>query len=68
MPVDFESVSDELVGRAARIMADYPLACADAFAAASALDHEAALVTGDPEFEQLEEHLDLEVWWIDSGR
>jgi ribonuclease VapC len=68
MPVDFVSVTDELVAEAARIKADYPLAYADAFAAALALEHRAELVTGDPEFEELEDQMGLEVRWIDSGR
>lgn len=34
---------------AARIKADHPLACADAFAAATAAAHAATLWTGDPE-------------------
>ena len=35
--------------QAARIKADYPLAYADAFAAATAIAHQATLLTGDPE-------------------
>jgi ribonuclease VapC len=40
---------------AANIKAEHPLAYADAFAAALALDTGAILVTGDPEFRVLEE-------------
>ena len=41
--------TEQRVLEAARIKAEYPLAYADAFAAATALAHDATLVTGDPE-------------------
>jgi AbrB family looped-hinge helix DNA binding protein len=41
--------SERRVLEAARIKAAYPLAYADAFAAATAVAHDAALLTGDPE-------------------
>lgn len=45
VPADFD-----LVIEAAKIKARYPLSYADAFAAATALRHDAAIITGDPEF------------------
>lgn len=39
----------ERVLEAARIKADHPMAYADAFAAATAIAHNATLLTGDPE-------------------
>jgi predicted nucleic acid-binding protein len=41
--------TEQRVLEAARIKAEYPLAYADAFAAATALAHDATLWTGDPE-------------------
>jgi predicted nucleic acid-binding protein len=41
--------TEQRVLEAARIKAEYPMAYADAFAAATALAHGAALWTGDPE-------------------
>lgn len=47
--VAIELPGEERVVDAARIKADYPMAYADAFAAATAMDHDAVLWTGDPE-------------------
>lgn len=41
--------SEARVLQAARLKADHPLAYADAFAAATAIAHDAILLTGDPE-------------------
>ncbi|MGI8770617.1 MAG: PIN domain-containing protein [Acidobacteriaceae bacterium] len=59
------SATDELVMRAARLKARYAISYADAFAAATAIDRESPLVTGDPELRvvaEQEESLKLE--WI----
>ena len=40
---------DERIIDAARIKAEHPMAYADAFAAATAMAHDATLWTGDPE-------------------
>ena len=59
------SASDELVMLAASLKAKYPISYADAFAAATALLHDAPLVTGDPEMRAMaaaEKSLQLE--WI----
>jgi ribonuclease VapC len=45
VPVDFD-----LVIEAAKIKARFPLSYADAFAVATALRNDAAIITGDPEF------------------
>ena len=45
----FDLPTEQRVLEAARIKAEYPLAYADAFAAATALAHDATLWTGDPE-------------------
>lgn len=52
-------VGRELTLTAARIKAEYPLAYADAFAAALAEQAGATLVTGDPEFRLLEESIPI---------
>lgn len=52
---------NDLIFRAAELKARYPISYADAFALASALEHEAALVTGDPEFKQVA-HLTKIIW------
>lgn len=52
---------NDLIYRAAELKARYTISYADAFALATALEHSAALVTGDPEFRQVE-HLVKVVW------
>lgn len=47
--LDLDMASADRVVQAARIKADHPLAYADAFAAATAIAHDATLWTGDPE-------------------
>lgn len=53
---------NDLVFRAAELKACFPMSYADTFAVASAIDHEATLVTGDPEFRQVE-HL-VKILWV----
>ncbi|MFZ0242900.1 MAG: type II toxin-antitoxin system VapC family toxin [Desulfobacterales bacterium] len=53
---------DTLVYQAAEFKAEYPIAYADCFALACAIEHSAVLVTGDPEF-KLVEHL-VTIQWI----
>jgi predicted nucleic acid-binding protein len=52
---------NDLIFRAAELKARYPLSYADAFALASAIEQGADLVTGDPEFKQVE-HLVKIIW------
>jgi ribonuclease VapC len=52
---------NEPIFRAAELKARFPMSYADTFAAVSAIEHEAALVTGDPEFRQVE-HLVRIIW------
>jgi predicted nucleic acid-binding protein len=47
--IDCELPDDSLILEAARIKADHRLSYADAFAAATAVAHDAELWTGDPE-------------------
>lgn len=53
---------DALVYQAAEIKAEYPIAYADCFALACAINHSAIVVTGDPEF-KLVSHL-VSIEWI----
>ena len=55
----FESVID-----AAKIKAEYPLSFADCFAAATARKENAVLMTGDPEFKNVEHLVSIE--WLDK--
>jgi len=52
---------NSLIFQAAEYRAQYALSYADCFALASALEHKATLVTGDPEFKKAE-HLVGIVW------
>ena len=54
-------VPNNLIFQAAEYKAQYALSYADCFALASALEHQATLVTGDPEFKKVE-HLVSIVW------
>jgi ribonuclease VapC len=55
-------VSNNLIFQAAEYKAQYNISYADCFALASAIEHKAILVTGDPEFKKVE-HL-VEIVWI----
>jgi ribonuclease VapC len=55
-------VSNNLLFQAAEYKAQYNISYADCFALASAIEHKAILVTGDPEFKKVE-HL-VEIVWI----
>ncbi len=54
-------ISNQLIFQAAEYKAQYALSYADCFALASAVEHKATLVTGDPEFKEVE-HLVGIVW------
>jgi predicted nucleic acid-binding protein len=55
-------VPDTLVYQAAEIKAQYPLSYADCFVVACAQEHRATIVTGDPEFKNVEHLVNIE--WI----
>ncbi len=63
--VSFVDVDRGLTLAAATIKANHPLAYADAFAAALAMRENAPLMTGDPEFRQLEDQ--VAIHWLMSG-
>lgn len=54
-------IPNSLIFQAAEYKAQYALSYADCFALASAVEHKATLVTGDPEFKKVE-HLVNIVW------
>jgi ribonuclease VapC len=58
VPVDFP-----LILQASRLKAKYPLSYADCFAAAQAIRSEASILTGDPEFKEVEALVAIE--WLD---
>jgi len=55
-------ILNELIFQAAEYKAEYSISYADCFALASAVEHKAVIVTGDPEFKKVE-HL-AEIHWI----
>lgn len=62
MGIDVLPAPNDLVFRAAELKARFPLSYADAFALASAIEHQATLVTGDPEFKKVEHLVGIE--WL----
>jgi ribonuclease VapC len=64
LPATIEAPSADDIWSAAALKAQFPIAYADAFAAALAQKYKCPLVTGDPEFRRLKQ---LELDWIGSG-
>lgn len=64
LPVTIEVPTMDNIWDAALLKGQYPIAYADAFAAALALKYRCPLVTGDPEFRSI---ADLELDWIDPA-
>jgi predicted nucleic acid-binding protein len=62
LPVELLEASRERVLDAAHVKANYALSYADAFAVAAAMQEKAVILTGDPEFEAVEELVEVE--WI----
>jgi ribonuclease VapC len=62
MGIEILPVPNDLVFRAAELKARFPISYADAFALASSIEHQATLVSGDPEFKQVEHLVAIE--WI----
>ena len=60
-PIEVLSLDDEIVFSAARWKMKHPISYADAFAAATAKQYNAILVTGDPELIALQGKLDIDV-------
>lgn len=62
LPIDFHSTSRALADSAADFKARFRMSLADAFAAALAKEKKADLVTGDPEFKELEK--EIKIAWL----
>jgi len=62
LPIEVIPPSEEIIWKASEIKAHHPIAYADCFAVATALQRDASIVTGDPDFKEVE-HL-VEVEWI----
>lgn len=64
LPINLLGVDQEAVLAAAHVKAHFRLSYADAFVVAAALKFNATIVTGDPEFENLAELVQVE--WLQS--
>ncbi len=62
LPIKILEVTNDLVLEAAHLKASHPLSYADAFVAATAIQHQAIVLTGDPEFESVETLVTVE--WL----
>lgn len=62
LPITVVHPSDELIWRSGEIKARYSISFADCFAVATAVDHNAMIVTGDSEFKLVEQLVEIE--WI----
>ncbi|OGP88750.1 MAG: twitching motility protein PilT [Deltaproteobacteria bacterium RBG_16_47_11] len=54
-------VSNDLIFQAAEYKAQYSMSYADCFTLASAIEHKATIVTGDPEFKKVEQLVNI-IW------
>ena len=68
LPLQFVGVSRSTVLAAAHVKARFPIAYADAFAVVAAQDHQAVVMTGDPEFQPLVEAGLISVAWLPRRR
>lgn len=64
LPVHIEPANRATVLAAAHVKARHRISYADAFAVVTAHEHEAVLVTGDPEFETLQESNVVNLEWL----
>jgi ribonuclease VapC len=64
LPIEVLPVDRQTVLAAAHVKANHPVAYADAFAIEAAQKLEGSLITGDPEFETVQELIQIE--WIDD--
>jgi uncharacterized protein len=62
LPITIVLPDEALIWKAAELKAQYPISFADCFAAATALIHSAAVLTGDPEFKKLTKVVPVE--WL----
>lgn len=62
LPLKIISVSDIMVMEAAKIKGRFPISYADAFAVATAIRHNAPIVTSDPEYHSVSKM--IEIRWL----
>lgn len=62
LPIEVVPTTPEILWQAAQLKARHPVSLADAFAAATAIELDARVVTGDPEFKPIG-HL-VEILWL----
>jgi len=62
LPIQPAAVDFELIKEAAKIKGHHPLSYPDTFAVATALREDAAIITGDPQFKQVESLVAIE--WL----
>ena len=62
LPITVVLPDEPLIWKASELKAQYPISYADCFAAATALIHNASVVTGDPEFKKLTKILSVD--WL----
>jgi predicted nucleic acid-binding protein len=63
LPIELIPAEEQIVFSAAHIKANYPLSYADAFAVAVAIEEDATIVTGDPEFQTVKALITIE--WLE---
>jgi len=68
LPVSVKDATRRRVRRAVELKSKHPIAYADAFAVATAVEFNATLLTGDPEIEPLEGEENLKVEWLPRKR
>jgi ribonuclease VapC len=62
LPIQIIEADTDLTLKASKLKAKYPVAYADCFAASLAIEKDASVITGDPEFMKMEE--EVKVKWI----
>ena len=66
LPVELVEASRDLILDAAHLKASHPLSYADALATATAIQENATILTGDPEFRSVKDLVKLE-WLVDDS-
>jgi predicted nucleic acid-binding protein len=64
LPVEIIAADRDLTLTAAHLKAKSPVAYADCFAAALALNKDATIVTGDPEFRKIQSETNIRIEWL----
>ena len=62
LPIERVAADFDLVLTAARLKAEFPVSYADCFAVATAMRHQAPIVTGDPDFRRFTDRATIE--WV----